>query len=47
MYIDGLEIEGSVTDFEVLRINYKMCSMAFHNKAQAIAERFGGVENEE
>lgn len=61
MYIDGLEIEGSVTDFEVLRINYEMCSRAFHelsklynaeiftkmeielhNKAQSIAEHFGG-----
>ena len=66
MYIDGLKIEGSETDFEVLRINYEMCSSAFHelaklynaeiftkmeielhNKAQAIAEHFGGVENDE
>ena len=67
MYIDGLKIEGSDTDFELLRINYEMCSRAFHelakqhnssgclfdmeiefhNKAQAIAEYFGGVENEE
>lgn len=66
MYIDGLTIEGSETDFETLRIKYEMCSLAFrelaklhnnsecliametefHNKAQAIAERFGGVEND-
>lgn len=66
MYIDGLKIVGSETDFEVLRINYEMCSRAFHelaklynsaeiftsmeiefhNKAQAIAEHFGGVEND-
>lgn len=66
MYIDGLKIEGSETAFEVLRINYEMCSRAFHelakahnspeclidmeiefhNKAQAIAEHFGGVEND-
>jgi ribosome-associated toxin RatA of RatAB toxin-antitoxin module len=65
MYIDGLKIEGSETDFEVLRINYEMCSRAFHeltklynaeifnnmeiefhNKAQAIAEHFGGIEND-
>lgn len=66
MYIDGLKIEGSETDFEVLRINYEICSRAFyelakvhdfpeclidmgiefHNKAQAIAEHFGGVEND-
>ena len=66
MYIDGLKIEGSETDFEVLRINYEMCSSAFHalakllnnseccvdmgiefhNKAQAIPEHFGGVEND-
>ena len=26
MYIDGLKIEGSETAFEVLRINYEMCS---------------------
>ena len=64
MYIDGLKIEGSETDFYTLRINYEMCSRAFyelaksygnseclidtaikfHNKAQAIAEYFGGVE---
>lgn len=67
MYIDGLKIEGSETDFEILRIKYEMCSRAFHelakvcnspeciidmeiefhNKSQAIAEHFGGVENEE
>lgn len=67
MYIDGLKIEGSETAFEVLRINYEMCSRAFHElariyngnsslvdmeieyhiKAQAIAERFGAVENEQ
>lgn len=66
MYIDGLKIEGSETAFEVLRINYEMCSRAFydlakvlnspeclidmgiefHNKAQSIAEHFGGVEND-
>lgn len=66
MYIDGLKIEGSETDFEILRINYEMCSRAFHelakvhnspeclidmeiefhNKAQSIAEYFGGVEND-
>lgn len=66
MYIDGLKIEGSETDFEILRINYEMCSIAFHelakmynnpeylieteiefhNKAQLIAEHFGGVEND-
>ena len=66
MYIDGLKIEGSEIAFEVLRINYEMCSRAFHelakvynspeclidmeiefhNKAQAIAEYFGGVEND-
>ena len=66
MYIDGLKIEGSETDFETLRINYEICSRAFyelakvhknseclvnmgiefHNKAQTIAERFGGVEND-
>lgn len=67
MYIDGLKIEGSEIYFEVLRINYEICSRAFyelaklhknseflidlsiefHNKAQAIACHFGGVENEE
>lgn len=66
MYIDGLKIEGSETDFEILRIKYEMCSRAFHelakshissecfidmeiefhNKAQSIAEHFGGVEND-
>lgn len=66
MYIDGLKIEGSETDFEVLRIKYEICSRAFHelaklynsseciidmeiefhNKAQSIAEYFGGVEND-
>lgn len=66
MYIDGLKIEGSETDFDILRINYEMCSAAFyelaksydnpdclvdmgiefHNKAQAIAEHFGGAEND-
>lgn len=48
MYIDGLKIEGSETAFEVLRINYEMCSRAFHElaKAQAIAEHLGGVEND-
>ncbi len=29
MYIDGLKIEGSETDFEVLRINYEMAAWAF------------------
>lgn len=67
MYIDGLKIEGSETDFEILRIKYEMCSRAFHelakannssecftdmeiefhNKAQSIAEHFGGIENDE
>lgn len=34
MYIDGLKIEGSETDFEVLRINYEMWSRAFHELAK-------------
>lgn len=34
MYIDRLKIEGSETDFEVLRINYEMCSRAFHVLAE-------------
>lgn len=34
MHIDGLKIEGSETAFEVLRINYEMCSIAFHELAK-------------
>ena len=34
MYIDGLKIEESETAFEVLRINYEMCSRAFYSLAK-------------
>lgn len=34
MYIDGLKIEGSETAFEILRINYEMCSRAFYELAK-------------
>lgn len=34
MNIDGLKIEGSEASFEVLRINYEMCSRAFYELAK-------------
>lgn len=34
MYIDGLKIEGSETDFKKLRINYEICSRAFYELAK-------------
>lgn len=48
MYIDGLKIEGSKTDFEKLRINYEICSRAFYDLAKVynIPEFFIDLEIE-
>ena len=34
MYLDELEITGTETSFEILRINYEMCARAFNELAK-------------